>query len=256
MPTNFLKLPNELRKRIYGLCLLHEESINPWTYKEEDIFAWIAQHQKLPSGLFRANKLIHLEAASLFYGQNHFDFTTANPVDTIEFLSTIGRNAGFIRRASINFPNVRNLEPGNVTIEESDSSLLAILQSSCANLSTLTTALDSTNEVALKLDALDHPKLITEALKLVNDRFRAIAPLQAIVVEVYENGPSEYIVREMKSNGWTVKEIEYIEEASSDGSVGDLRGYRADDDGWEDDYYDNDEYDIDNDSDFWRRAGD
>jgi hypothetical protein len=44
--------------------------------------------------------------------------------------------------------------------------------------------------MALKLDALDYPKIITEALKLVNTRFRAISSLQEIVVEVYEDGPS------------------------------------------------------------------
>ena len=59
----------------------------------------------------------------------------------------------------------------------------------------LTTSLYSTNAMELKLDALDNPKIVTEALQLVNTRFRAISSLQEIIVKVYKEGPRGYIRR-------------------------------------------------------------
>lgn len=96
----------------------------------------------------------------------------------------------------------------------------------------------------LKLDALDNPKIVTEALKLVDTRFRAISSLQEIIVRVYKDGPSGYIRRKMESHGWTISETEYVEEWGTDRSFSDIE------DDWDHDY------DIDNDGDFWRRAGD
>ena len=107
----------------------------------------------------------------------------------------------------------------------------------------------------LELDALDHPKIVAEAMALVNTRFRAISTLQEILVEVYEDGPNDHIRREMKSHGWTISGKEHVEESCSDRSFGDFEdidyGYNDDDDD-SGDY--KDEYDIDNDSDSWRRA--
>jgi hypothetical protein len=190
MATTFLKLPSELRNRVYELCLLYQEPLDPWTNYN--------QRLELTPGLLRANKTVHREASSLLYAQNRFDFTMATPKDVASFLGTIGRNADYIQHVCINFPNLRDLEPGNVTLEESSISILANFQSGCVNLSTLTT---SANAMVLKLDALDYPKIITEALKLVDARFRAISSLQEIIVEVCEDGPSYYIKRKMESHG-------------------------------------------------------
>jgi hypothetical protein len=245
MLTSFLKPRREVRDRVYELCLLHEEPLDPWTNYN--------QRQELTLGLLRANKTIHREASLLFYAQYCFDFTMATPEDVASFLGIIGRNnADSICHVYINFPNLRDLEPGNVTLEEDSSSTLANIQSGCVNLSTLTTSVYGTNAMVLKLDALDYPKIMTEALKLVDARFRAISFLQEIHVEVYKDGPSDYIRRKMESHGWTVSITEYVEEWGSGRSFGDFE------DDWDHDYgYDDDDaYDIDNDSDFWRRAGD
>lgn len=101
------------------------------------------------------------------------------------------------------------------------------------------------------LDALDKLKIVTEALKLVDTHFRAISSLQEIIVEVYEDGPSDHIRRKMESHGWTISTTEYVEEeccsmSFSDNEYGDS-GY---------DDYNGDDYDIDNDSGFWRRGAD
>lgn len=84
----------------------------------------------------------------------------------------------------------------------------------------------------LRLDALDNPKVVTEALKLVNTHFRAISFLQEIIVEVYKDGPSNYIRRKMESHGWTISVTEYMEEENFDRSFSDSEydeyGYDSD----------------------------
>lgn len=247
MSANFLKLPSELRNRVYELCLLNQEPINPWMDYN--------QRQELTPGLLRVNKTVHREASSLFYAQNRFDFTMATADDVASFLETIGyNNAGCIQHLYLNFPNFRYLDPGDVTLEEGSISVLASIQSSCTNLKTLTTSLYSTNAMELRLDGLDNPKIVIEALKLVDTSFRAILSLQEIIVEVYDDGPSGYIRRKMESHGWTISATEYVEEWATDGPFSDIEVDWDYDYGY-DDYSDND-YDIDNDSDFWRRAAD
>jgi hypothetical protein len=218
------------------------------------------QRQELTPGLLRANKTVHREASSLLYAQNRIDFAMATPEDVASFLRTIGdNNANCTRHICVDFPSLRDLEPGNFTLEEGSDGILANIQSGCANLRTLTTSLSSTHAMELRLDALANPNIVTEALTLVNTRFRAISSLQDIVVEVYDDGPSGYIRRKMENQGWTVSTTEYVEEWGPDRSFGDSEDdwdhdYGYDDDDDDDD--DDDAYDIDNDSDFWRRAAD
>jgi hypothetical protein len=105
----------------------------------------------------------------------------------------------------------------------------------------------------VKLYALDHLKIVAEALALVDTRFRAISSLQEIIVEVYEDGRSNHVRNEMKNHGWKISAVEYVEELDFDRSFSDIEeddsrfDYRFDDSG-------DDDYDIDDDSDFWRRA--
>ena len=199
MSTSFLKLPGELRNRVYEQCFLHQEPLDPWTDCN--------QRQELAPGPLLANKTVHREASSLFYPQNRLDFTIATSKDVTSFLGTIGRNADYIQHVCIDFPNLRDLEQGNFTLKESRISILVDIQSRCVNLSTLTTSVYSSNARVLQLDALDFPNIITEALKLEDTRFRAISSVQEIIVELYEDGSSCYIRRKMESHGWTVSAI-------------------------------------------------
>lgn len=99
--------------------------------------------------------------------------------------------------------------------------------------------------MALRLDGLDDPEVVTEALKLVNTRFRAISSLQEIIVEVYEDGPSDCLRRKMESHGWTISTTENVEEEDFEHD-----DYGYDSGGDDDDDVDDDDYDIDSDSDF------
>lgn len=251
MLSNFFSLPREIRDQIYELVLLHQERIDPWVDGN--------RRQNLTPELLRANKAVHREASSLLYAQNRFDLTAMDtPEDVASFLGQIGRNnADHIRHICVEFPTFLCLEPGDVTLEDDSVGILANIQSGCANLRTLTTSLHSTSSMELMLDALDNHKIVNEALKLANTHFRAISSLQKIVVEVYEDGPSDHIRRRFESHGWTISMTEYLEEDDFDRSFSDFEydghGY---DSSSNDDDSDDKSYDIDNDSDFWRRAGD
>lgn len=244
MSTNFLSLPSELRNKIYEQVLVDQESINPWTRPYP--------FRPLTPELLRANKTVHREASSLLYAQNRFNLT-AHDSELVAFLDQIDRNnANHIRHICIEFPKFRYLDRHDVTLEDDSVRILAKIQSDCTNLSTLTTTLFSTDVMTLKLDALDSPNIVVEALALVNAHFRAISSLQEIVVEMYEERPSTHIRRTMENYGWTIKVAEQVEESGSDRPFSDIEDddYRYNHDSGDDDY------DIDDDSDFWRRAGD
>jgi hypothetical protein len=244
--TNFLSLPSELRNRIYGLALLHHEPLNPWIDYN--------RRRELTPTLLRANSAVYREASSLFYAQNRFDFTMSTSEDIASFLKQIGsNNAAYIRHICVDFPRFRCLDLGKVALEEDSFAILANIHSDCTNLITLTTSLNSTNAMELELNGLDNSNIVTEALNLVNACFRAISSIQEIIVQVYEDGPSDHTRITMKNHGWTVSTTEHVEEEDWDRGLSDNYSGYSDLDGGED--YD-DNYDIDNDSDFWRRAGD
>lgn len=223
---------------------MHTEPIEPWYH-----------FQAYPtSGLLCANRAIHREASSVFYGQNIFDFTEANPNRVVSFLGQIGStNAGYIRHILIDFPSFLYPDPGEVTLEKDVVGMLELIQHECTDLSTISTSLRSTNSMEVRLDDLDNNKIATEALELVDSRFRNISSIEKIIVEVFEDGPSGHIRRRMESHGWVVNQNERVEEEERfsdfdyDDDYDNGHGYSSDD---------VDDYDIDNDSDFWRRAGD
>jgi len=244
MSANFFSLPRELRDRIYELVLLHQEPIDPWLDYD--------RRQKLTLELLHVSKTIHREASSLFYAQNRFNFTWGTPEVVASFLGQIGRNnADYIRHMCVSFPRFLCLDPDGVTLEDDSVGILANIQSGCANLSTLTTSLYSINATEVRLDAQDNPKVVAEALKLVDTHLRAISSLREKIVEVYEDGLSDHMRRKMEDHGWIIRIVEYVEEEDFDRCFSDFDD-RGDDSGDDDD----DGYDIDNDSDFWRRAAD
>ncbi|TGO61927.1 hypothetical protein BOTNAR_0121g00130 [Botryotinia narcissicola] len=246
MTTNIFSLPRELRNKIYGELLVCESSI--------DIDSQLRfLPRNLTQGLLFTCKTIHGEATSVFYAQNIFEFDLWNAQG---FLNKIGPiNASSIRRIAITFPAFYDLE--NIELQVNDSQGLSKIQNDCTSLITVETDLESTNAWQTRLDELDDLNVVAEALALVNSHFRAIPSLQNITVNLYEEGPGDYIRREMMNHGWTIKTTE---NPNSDHDTNDIYQWldppQDDDDYNDDDDYSVDNYDIDNDSDFWRRAGD
>jgi hypothetical protein len=219
MSPHFLDLPRDLRDQVYYILLLHQESIDPWH--------GYLQEQGLTLGLFRVNKTVHHEATSLFYAQNRFDFYNRTAEQLASFLRQIGLdNADYIRHIFIDFPRFRYTEAGDITLENSSFRILKTIKSSCANLSTLRMPLHvdfMAMEVRFESLSGNNPVLITEALKLVNTRLKAISSLQKIIVEVHErynHGPIDLLKREMENHGWTISIVESVE-TDSDSSFSD-----------------------------------
>lgn len=144
------------------------------------------------------------------------------------------------------------MEPDDITLEDGSISILASIRSSCVNLQVLTTSLHSTNSIELRLDSLNNLKVAAKALARIDTRFKAILSVKEINVELFEDGPGNHIRSIMESYGWTIHTTEYVEEEDWERSFSDF-----DADEHEYDYGSaGDDYDIDNDSDFWRRAAD
>ena len=252
MSSNFFSLPREIRDQIYELVLLQQDPID--YRKDRDI--WCIRPQLTPE-LLRVNKTIHREASSMFYSQNHFDLTAGTPEQVALFFTQIGKkNANFIQHVLVKFPEILCGEPDEVILDNDDIGILAKIQSSCANVTTLTISPYSTDAMGTMIEEQKEPKVVTEALELVNTHFRAISSLQEIIIEMHEKGPSDHIQKEMEGCGWKIRILQYAEmEVGEDWDMywndreDDIHRYDDDDDV-------KDDYDIDNDSDFWRRAAD
>ncbi|KAI1243954.1 hypothetical protein MGN70_013822 [Eutypa lata] len=207
--SNFFSLPRELRDQIYELCLLHPEPVHPRT------FYW--ERRDFTPGLFLASKAVYLEASSFFYSRNSFSLTTSGPEDVASFLRRTGGNANYIRHVIVFFPLIQlELDRGNIVFEDACVSILKNLQSHCPNLSKLTTSRDDTYGFELCLVYRNQPKLVTEALKAVDTRFRAIPSLQEIVAETYDSYPNDHIRSTMESQGWKIMTAAYLEEDEFD----------------------------------------
>lgn len=195
MSTNILSLPRELRNKIYDELLVCESSI------EID-----SQLRFLPTGLTQGLlftcRTIHSEARSAFYAQNTFEFALSNAQ---AFLDKIGlTNASSIQHVTITFPSLYDLETPDIVLGVGDSQGLSKIQNDCTSLITLETDLESSNTWQTKLDELDNLNIVEEALALVDSRFRAIPSLQKITVNLYEEGPCDYIKEEMINHGWVI----------------------------------------------------
>ena len=254
MSSNFFSLAREIRDQIYELVLLQQDPID--YRRDRDI--WCIRPQLTPE-LLRVNKTIHREASSIFYSGNHFDLTADTPEQVALFFAQIGKkNADCIRHVLVKFPEILRGERDEVILDKDDVGILAKIQSSCANVTALTVSPYSTEAMGSMIEEQKEPKVVTEALELVNTHFRAISSLQEIIIEMYEKGPSDHIQKEMEGCGWKIRILQYAElEVGEDWDThwsdreDDIHSYDDDDD---DDV--NDDYDIDNDSDFWRRAAD
>lgn len=91
------------------------------------------------------------------------------------------------------------------------SFLEQIYPDGCASLRTLETSLYSAKSMELRLDNLEHHKLVTEALELVNTHFRAVSSLQESILNVFEDGRGNCL-RSKKSCGWVLSTTEREEE--------------------------------------------
>lgn len=263
----FFSLPSELRNEIYGLLLVTDQipsAFVPHSGAIRPLESWSFRRRTggLSLGLLRVNKALHREGSSVFYGRNHFDVSgySSKPAEKLSsWLQQIGStNALHVQHLLIEFPGWASFQPGNpFRLDDESVAIIATIKSSCTSLKTITTTLRSTNQMELCLDGLENRKLATERLGLVDATLRSIPSLQQVGLEVYEDGPSSYIRQDMETLGWTLQKFKNEEEAEDDYWEQDNYRLSDSDDDWDEpDENEYDDYDIDNDSDFWRRAAD
>lgn len=213
MPASFLTLPRELRDKIYKLCLLIEGPVRPLGGSG---YGW-----DLSPGLLRVNKIIYNEAR-LFLYQNRFDFTMTLAFCISRFLDKIGRdNADCIRHIYVDFPIFCNLELGNITFKhKNDDGILPTIQNGCANITTLSTSRYITYPIHDLFNSLDDPEIVAEALAVIDTHFRDFFPsLKDIIIEVYENDPSDFMRKQIENYGWIIVTKDPIRDWDSDMSL-------------------------------------
>lgn len=203
MPTNFLSLPSELRNDIYEQvlggskhCIKLSSIRNPET------------RGPIP-GLLLANKSISLEAASVLYAATCFDFDDSTSKSVVAFLDQIGRrNASFILDLRVDFPTFDDPYCERMALEEENEAVLAKIHDFCKSLRTITTVQRSTDAMIWQLVSVDYHVLYAIALGLVDERFRSVASLREVIVEVGEGVMTTVLWEKMMERGWKVVEIE------------------------------------------------
>ncbi|PKY08128.1 hypothetical protein P168DRAFT_314253 [Aspergillus campestris IBT 28561] len=243
MPTTFLDLPGELHNKIYRYVLLQEDSIRPF---------WPRYDRGLGLSILRTNQKIYKEAKAIFYAQNSFDFTLYSPSMVSRFFDLIGgEGTSYLQHVRMDFPAFRRLDQlpdGSGSPENNSLQILSILQRNCPQLKTIETSLHRDYDLTSSF------MVVVAMLDKTAAQFRTLPSLQKVVVEVFEDEIDEALRQQMERYGWSVKVVnneEVTGEWDDDRSCwGD---YEDDDRSLDEDV---DDYDIDNDSDFWRRAAD
>jgi hypothetical protein len=127
------------------------------------------------------------------------------------FLGHIGRqNASFLRHICIAFPAFDYHFFESVTLEEDSIRTLELIRDNCTNIATLETSLQTTTTVELAIDALDSPRAAAEVLALVDARFKAISSLNEVIVNVYDETPSDDLRKKMSNYGWTIEDVAWF----------------------------------------------
>ena len=204
MSTNFLSLPSELRNKIYQQTVVSRVRLTPCAR---------GRRYNLTPGLLRTNKMVHSEASSLLYARNRFEFTFCSCESVASFFEEIGcDNANYIRHVCLNYPKFSTWDRHNPTIESNDIRILTVIQSNCANLSTLTllpffSFFPPLGTLQLGMLRVRDRKAVSEAVAMLGACFRKIRSLQEVIVEVSRAGFNDHVRKEMERHGWIVRDV-------------------------------------------------
>lgn len=98
--VSFLSLPPEVRNLIYSALLVQSDG-DPCEVRGNQLkhIRCVGLDGLSPFGLFRANRQVYQEAATVYYGWNQFNFTDTTTL--AHFLSRIGSSAKYLRRVAV-----------------------------------------------------------------------------------------------------------------------------------------------------------
>lgn len=232
----FYSLPSEIRNKIFEelLVLSQPITLDMCTDDSHDLYA-VSPAPNLNTSaslsfcrtLLLVSKRMHSEASFLLYSRNRFRLKDS--VSTIgdeaqsailaSFFDRIGRQkASFLHHICIAFPAFDNYRVVNVTLQEDSKRTLELIRVNFVNIATIETSLETTHAMQVAIDTLDSPRAAAEMLALVDARFKAISSLKEVIVNVYDEPPSDYLRKMIHDYGWTIKVTKLeVEESGVDG---------------------------------------
>lgn len=150
----------------------------------------------------------------------------------------------------LDFPSLKFSRSDKIEIDENSQEVFALVREHCTRLRTIRLSLVYTDNTMYGLDAANEISAI-EALVDIDRCLRAIGAVDRIVVDIWAHASRRDV---MAGLGWTL-DISELEAEDDRGSIWSDGGYR-DSDLEREEYDSEDRYDVDDDSDYWRRAGD
>lgn len=172
---------------------------------------------RLCPAILLANKRALREAGRLLYSRNCFRVQApiflpeyiAQLTILTSFINQIGpQNTSFLPHICIAFPEYEDYSLGSVTLREDSIRILELIRNNCTNLAILEMSLQSTSARESAIDALDSPRAASEALALVDGRFKAIPSLEKIIVNVCDEPCSHEVREKMRGCGWIIEVTE------------------------------------------------
>jgi hypothetical protein len=209
---NFFDFAIEIRLKIYSELLVHSEPIvfvADYGPLSPPLFR--SKKEGLCPALLRVNKKAHSEASSLLYSNNRFRFpdifvstlSATNSPHVAPFLRQIGPQASLIRHICITFLTFDDFRHDRAILYEAHIKNLELIRDTFTSITTL--------ELLLPLDSANYAfgdsPIATEALNLLDARFKAIPSLKEIIVDFQMYAAedlSDYWIK-MHDRGWTVE---------------------------------------------------
>jgi hypothetical protein len=209
MPTSFMDLSGELHNRIYELVLVMKRPIQSWQGH------WQKRHNL---EILRANKIIHREASSIFYGENQFDFTYDSSHGSertiLAPLGKAGGNAAFIRSILVDFPKLDwPDEPNDMVIRKGSRKFLNQLRNVCPNVSKIVIPVGSTTPWEDMLCMGDAPINYSQVICMINTYFGVFEDLTeftVVALHYVSDGEDFYcnnaeLRSDMVNRGWKIQ---------------------------------------------------
>ncbi|PQE32483.1 hypothetical protein CJF32_00001246 [Rutstroemia sp. NJR-2017a WRK4] len=111
-----------------------------------------------------------------------------------------------------------------MTLTGESEAALATIRDYYISLRMLTTEKGTGGSMEVVLTGLNDDRVVAKALELVDERFRAVASLQEIIVEMYEYDPTISVRTEIERRGWRIVEFEFScnDDAADDGDGFDI----------------------------------
>ncbi|OJI83759.1 hypothetical protein ASPTUDRAFT_618593 [Aspergillus tubingensis CBS 134.48] len=212
LALDFLDLPIKIRNSIYKQVLVLPHPLHIFQDPGCPLEAFAPEKPGSWLALTYVSRQISDETRMILYSMNRFIFhemeTACRPGTLLEsFLNCIGpKNSGILSHLCINFPVTEHISGASGEPRLTDGlRRLQLLRQSCANLKTLEMLIFGQFSNILVANDQMNKKSIRKICLEVNAQIKEIAPLDTIVVRIYNNGTPTAVREFLQELGWIVK---------------------------------------------------